>query len=190
MIHDPVNNVLTAREIIKWITTQCNGQGGFYSTHDTIVALQALATYEGHLRQGTLNVKAVVTASNFTHTINITDNNKLLEQYQPLPTTVSINMSGQGCAVLQTLVTLHPPLTTPEGQLSGVPASPLPLACQARQLPPASHTSDTTTTHASSAHLRAALQVQPAHTTALHTRTVTPSTDSSCSVYCFCDFVD
>ncbi|KAK3893858.1 hypothetical protein Pcinc_002350 [Petrolisthes cinctipes] len=75
-----------------------------YIHTDTIVALQALATYEGHLRQGTLNVKAVVTASNFTHTFNITDNNKLLEPYEPmptLPTTVSINMTGQGCAVLQ-----------------------------------------------------------------------------------------
>ncbi|KAK4324552.1 hypothetical protein Pmani_004827 [Petrolisthes manimaculis] len=116
MTHDAVNNVLTAGEIVKWITTQRNGQGGFYSTQDTIVALQALATYEGHLRQGTLNVKAVVTANNFTHTFNITDNNKLLEQYQPLPTlptTVSINMTGQGCAVLQAVLRYNIPQPEP-----------------------------------------------------------------------------
>ncbi|KAK4316125.1 hypothetical protein Pmani_012634 [Petrolisthes manimaculis] len=104
MTHDPKTNEEKARKIVKWITTQRNGQGGFYSTQDTVVALQALATYEGHLHQETLNVKAVVTANNFTHTFTITDNNKLLEQYQSLPTlptTVSINMTGQGCVVLQ-----------------------------------------------------------------------------------------
>ncbi|KAK4303545.1 hypothetical protein Pmani_024447 [Petrolisthes manimaculis] len=104
MTHDPKTNEEKARKIVKWITAQRNGQGGFYSTQDTVVALQALATYEGHLHQETLNVKAVVTANNFTHTFTITDNNKLLEQYQSLPTlptTVSINMTGQGCVVLQ-----------------------------------------------------------------------------------------
>ncbi|KAK4321505.1 hypothetical protein Pmani_007700 [Petrolisthes manimaculis] len=104
MTHHPITNEEKARKIVKWITAQRKGQGGFYSTQDTVVALQALATYEGHLHQETLNVKAVVTANNFTHTFTITDNNKLLEQYQSLPTlptTVSINMTGQGCVVLQ-----------------------------------------------------------------------------------------
>ncbi|KAK4303730.1 hypothetical protein Pmani_024278 [Petrolisthes manimaculis] len=104
MTHDPVNNEQKARKIVKWITAQRNGQGGFYSTQDTVVALQAMATYESHLHQGPLNVQAIVTADNFTHTFTITDNNKLLEQYQTLPTlptTVSLDMTGEGCAVLQ-----------------------------------------------------------------------------------------
>ncbi len=71
---------------------------------DTVVALQALATFEGHLHQGPLNVQATVTATNFSHVFTVTDNNKLLQQLKPLPampTTVSINMTGSGCAVLQ-----------------------------------------------------------------------------------------
>ncbi|KAK4320069.1 hypothetical protein Pmani_009057 [Petrolisthes manimaculis] len=116
MTHDPKTNEEKARKIVKWITTQRNGQGGFYSTQDTVVALQALATYEGHLHQETLNVKAVVTANNFTHTFTITDNNKLLEQYQSLPTlptTVSINMTGQGCVVLQAVQRYNIPQPEP-----------------------------------------------------------------------------
>lgn len=71
-----------------------------------MVALQAMATYEGHLRQGPLNVQVIVTADNFTHTFKITESNKLLQQLQTLPvmpTTVSINMTGEGCAVLQVM---------------------------------------------------------------------------------------
>lgn len=32
MTHDPVNMEPQARKIVKWITAQRNGQGGFYST--------------------------------------------------------------------------------------------------------------------------------------------------------------
>lgn len=32
MTHDPINMEPQARKIVKWITAQRNGQGGFYST--------------------------------------------------------------------------------------------------------------------------------------------------------------
>lgn len=74
---------------------------------DTVVALQALATYESHQHQGPLQVTATVTAEGLTHSFTVNDNNKLLQQLVPLPTlptNVTLGMEGEGCAVLQVTV--------------------------------------------------------------------------------------
>ena len=38
-------------QVVKWISSQRNGQGGFVSTQDTVVALQALASFEASQKQ-------------------------------------------------------------------------------------------------------------------------------------------
>lgn len=101
-----------ARKVVKWITGQRNGRGGFYSTQDTVMALQALASYETFLYQGPLHVEATVTATNLTHTFTVTDSNKLLQQLVTLPTfptNVTLGMEGQGCAVLQAVLRYNIP---------------------------------------------------------------------------------
>ncbi|XP_050717838.1 alpha-2-macroglobulin-like isoform X1 [Eriocheir sinensis] len=115
MTLDAEKNEPQARKIIKWITTQRNGQGGFYSTQDTIVALQALATYESYQHQGPLSLTATVTAEGLTHSFSINDNNKLLQQLvtlPTLPTNVTLDMQGEGCAVMQAVLRYNIP--TPE----------------------------------------------------------------------------
>nr|XP_045625235.1 murinoglobulin-2-like isoform X1 [Procambarus clarkii] len=101
-----------ANKVVKWITAQRNGQGGFHSTQDTVVALQALALYETHFYQGALKVVATVTATGLTHPFTVTDDNKLLQQLvklPTLPTPVSVTMDGQGCAVLQAVLRYNIP---------------------------------------------------------------------------------
>ncbi|XP_068249990.1 alpha-1-inhibitor 3-like [Palaemon carinicauda] len=101
-----------ARKVVKWISTQRNGRGGFYSTQDTVVALQALASYESSQYQGDLNVNAIVEANDFYHLFQVTESNKLLYQQvslPTLPTNVSLRMEGQGCAVLQTVLRYNDP---------------------------------------------------------------------------------
>nr|AEC50080.1 alpha-2-macroglobulin [Pacifastacus leniusculus] len=112
MTLDPKLYEQQARKVVKWITAERNGQGGFYSTQDTVVALQALALYETHLYQGPLSVVATVTATGLTHPFTVTDDNKLLQQLvkvPTLPTNVSITMDGQGCAVLQAVLRYNIP---------------------------------------------------------------------------------
>ncbi|XP_070001311.1 alpha-2-macroglobulin-like protein 1 [Penaeus vannamei] len=65
MMANPERYLLDARKIVKWITTKRNGYGGFYSTQDTIVALQALASYETNTYEGKLDVVATVTSFSF-----------------------------------------------------------------------------------------------------------------------------
>nr|XP_045622212.1 murinoglobulin-1-like [Procambarus clarkii] len=104
MTLDPEGHRQQALKVIKWITSQRNGQGGFYSTQDTVVALQALAVFETHSYQGALNVVATVTASSLSHAFTVTDDNKLLQQLvklPSLPTKVSFALDGQGCVVIQ-----------------------------------------------------------------------------------------
>ncbi|XP_064089811.1 alpha-1-inhibitor 3-like [Macrobrachium nipponense] len=112
MTTDPKAHELQARKVVKWITTQRSGRGGFYSTQDTVVALQALASYESTQYQGDLNVKALVEANDFSHSFSIIESNKLLHQETSLPilpTNVSFRMEGQGCAVLQTVLRYNDP---------------------------------------------------------------------------------
>ncbi|XP_064089812.1 alpha-1-inhibitor 3-like [Macrobrachium nipponense] len=112
MATDPKAYEQQARKVVKWITTQRNGRGGFYSTQDTVVALQALASYESTQFQGDLNVRAMVEANNFQHTFIVTESNKLLYQEASLPvlpTNVTFRMEGQGCALLQTVLRYNDP---------------------------------------------------------------------------------
>ncbi|XP_063849335.1 alpha-2-macroglobulin-like [Scylla paramamosain] len=105
-----------ARKVVKWITTQRNGQGGFYSTQDTVVAMQALTLFESHRYQGPLNVVASVKAEGLEHTFNVNDDNKLLQQLKTLPilpTQVSLTMTGDGCAVLQGVLRYNIPNPEP-----------------------------------------------------------------------------
>lgn len=63
-----------------------------------------MASYETHTFQGPLNVVATVTATDLSHSFTLTDQNKLLQQLvklPSLPTSVSVSMEGQGCAVMQ-----------------------------------------------------------------------------------------
>nr|AYV97196.1 alpha-2 macroglobulin [Portunus trituberculatus] len=105
-----------ARKVVKWITTQRNGQGGFYSTQDTVVAMQALTLFESHRYQGPLNVVASVSAEGLEHSFTVNDDNKLLQQLKTLPTLptqVNLTMTGEGCAVLQGVLRYNIPNPEP-----------------------------------------------------------------------------
>lgn len=87
-----------------------------FSTQDTVVALQALATFESYQHQGPLMVTASVTAEGLTHSFNVNDDNSLLQQLvslPTLPTNVTLSMEGEGCAILQVTTYLLDPQQRP-----------------------------------------------------------------------------
>ncbi|XP_076102752.1 alpha-2-macroglobulin-like isoform X5 [Mytilus galloprovincialis] len=98
-----------ARPMVMWLTKQRNPRGGFSSTQDTIVALQALARYATLVYQGGVNVSIEMTEQNKNHpdrttTFNIDDDNTLVlqsEKIKLLPSTVEAKVSGVGCAMVQ-----------------------------------------------------------------------------------------
>ncbi|KAK3608171.1 hypothetical protein CHS0354_034128 [Potamilus streckersoni] len=106
------NSLLTTKElipIVRWLTQQRNAYGGFSSTQDSMVALQALAEFAEHVYGDSLNVSVEVkdVSQTFKETFSITQQNNLILQKQVLPNPMSaleVKAMGTGCVVLQSLI--------------------------------------------------------------------------------------
>ncbi|EDK99674.1 mCG132196, isoform CRA_b [Mus musculus] len=92
---------------IMWLTKQQNSNGGFSSTQDTVLALDALSKYGAvtfSRRQKTTLVTIQSTGS-FSQKFHIENSNRLLLQQVPLPDIpgdYTISVSGEGCVYAQT----------------------------------------------------------------------------------------
>ncbi|NXA70340.1 OVOS protein, partial [Mohoua ochrocephala] len=92
--------------IVYWLIKQQNPYGGFSSSQDTVVALQALAQY-GYLTfsKTTLNTVAVHFMESPSKIFQVNDKNRFLLQQASLPTLpgrYSVEVNGTGCVYLQT----------------------------------------------------------------------------------------
>ncbi|XP_053092313.1 alpha-2-macroglobulin-like protein 1 [Pangasianodon hypophthalmus] len=91
--------------IVHWLSQQQNAFGGFASTQDTVVALQALAKYSfaTYSPAGTVTV-TITSPSGLITTFTITQSNRLLYQERQLkevPGDYNIKAEGQGCVYVQ-----------------------------------------------------------------------------------------
>uniref|UniRef100_M3YMW4 Alpha-2-macroglobulin n=1 Tax=Mustela putorius furo TaxID=9669 RepID=M3YMW4_MUSPF len=96
-----------ASQIVKWIMKQQNPNGGFSSTQDTVVALQALSKYGAATfsKREKASVVTVKSSETFSEEIQVHDANRLLLQEVGLPEIpgeYSTTVSGSGCVYLQT----------------------------------------------------------------------------------------
>uniref|UniRef100_A0A4W5JGR5 Uncharacterized protein n=1 Tax=Hucho hucho TaxID=62062 RepID=A0A4W5JGR5_9TELE len=94
-----------ASRIVRWLVRQQNAYGGFSSTQDTVVALQALALYSTMVfsREGASTV-TVQFPSGGQHLFEVNKNNKLLYQERALQDTegkYSVEVKGSACASVQ-----------------------------------------------------------------------------------------
>uniref|UniRef100_A0A3Q0T065 Alpha-macroglobulin-like TED domain-containing protein n=1 Tax=Amphilophus citrinellus TaxID=61819 RepID=A0A3Q0T065_AMPCI len=93
-----------ASGIIRWLTGQQNYYGGFSSTQDTVVALQALALYSTLVfsPEGSSTVTVQTPSSQLTFDVN--QDNKLLYQektMQDVSGKYSLEVKGTACASVQ-----------------------------------------------------------------------------------------
>ncbi|KFQ08881.1 Ovostatin, partial [Leptosomus discolor] len=92
--------------IVHWLVKQQNPYGGFSSSQDTVVALQALAQY-GYLTfsKNSHNTVKVNFMESPSKTFQVNDENRFLLQQASLPTipgNYSVEVNGTGCVYLQT----------------------------------------------------------------------------------------
>ncbi|NXH97501.1 OVOS protein, partial [Pachycephala philippinensis] len=92
--------------IVYWLIKQQNPYGGFSSSQDTVVALQALAQY-GYLTfsKESLNTVEVHSLESPSKIFQVDDKNRFLQQQASLPTipgNYSVEVNGTGCVYLQT----------------------------------------------------------------------------------------
>jgi CD109 antigen len=96
---------LEAIPIMKWLITQRSSTGGFYSTTDTVVGLQALAMIATELR--TENTNMVINLSyeqNRKKTFTITPQDALVRKHEKMEKDtrrISLQASGSGLAFFQ-----------------------------------------------------------------------------------------
>ncbi|KAL6103005.1 a2ml1 [Pungitius sinensis] len=93
-----------ATHIVRWLTTQQNYYGGFSSTQDTVVALQALALYSTLVFSPSGSSAVTVRSPSGQLTFDVNQKNRLLYQeklLQEMTGTFCLKVKGDACAVIQ-----------------------------------------------------------------------------------------
>ncbi|NXS94562.1 A2ML1 protein, partial [Jacana jacana] len=103
----------TASKIVRWLSKQQNPYGGFASTQDTVVALQALAKYATLTYSGNGDYTVTVTSPAGTaQDFSLHSSNRLVLQraaLQELPGTYGLRAHGQGCVLVQVTLRYNVP---------------------------------------------------------------------------------
>ncbi|XP_046546347.1 CD109 antigen-like isoform X2 [Haliotis rubra] len=109
-------------KVMKWIVRQRNPNGGFTSTQDTVIALEALSSFHTSLHKSTqqtspgiTNIAATVTAGVVTKHITMDNTNKDVLHELLLPgdsKTVSVSATGSGLGVIEVGVFYNVNVTT------------------------------------------------------------------------------
>jgi CD109 antigen len=93
-----------ALPIIKWLTAQRNAYGGYSSTQDTVMALQALGAYAEAAYSPEFDVAIRVKNGNAKHSLSVKPENAILFQKVKLGSfhvPVEVSASGQGAVFAQ-----------------------------------------------------------------------------------------
>ncbi|NWW11896.1 A2ML1 protein, partial [Oreocharis arfaki] len=107
------SDLTTASGIVAWLTRQQNAYGGFASTQDTVVALQALAKYAAltHSTQGDAEVR-VRSHGGFGKKFQVSDQNRLLVQEAALtevPGKFLVQAHGSCCVFTRMVLRYNTP---------------------------------------------------------------------------------
>jgi len=110
------NRLQDAVDSVKWLARQRNSQGGFVSTQDTVVALQALSLYAQSVSKDPTDIKMQVMEEGIEgssmETLELGEENQLLLQTRKvmgLPSQIQFSMGGSGCALVQTVLRYNIP---------------------------------------------------------------------------------
>ncbi|KAM7065304.1 alpha-2-macroglobulin-like protein 1 [Acridotheres tristis] len=104
-------------KLVRWLSSQRNAFGGFASTQDTVVSLQALAQYAALIPQDIRDVKVAVKGKGASPLeFHVHRNNKLVLHQASLLAdtgTYTVQATGRGCVYVQTTLyyNIPPPKT-------------------------------------------------------------------------------
>ncbi|XP_039359981.1 alpha-2-macroglobulin-like protein 1 [Mauremys reevesii] len=106
-------DMTTATQIVRWLSKQQNPWGGFESTQDTVVALQALAKYAAltYSASGAVSV-TVSSQAGARQQFHVDNANRLVLQraaLQEIPGQYTVRASGEGCVFVQLILRYNVP---------------------------------------------------------------------------------
>ncbi|XP_028616882.1 murinoglobulin-1-like isoform X2 [Grammomys surdaster] len=118
---------------IKWLTKQQNSRGGFSSTQDTVVALDALSKYGAATfsRSQKSSLVTIQPSGSFSQMFEVENSNRLLLQQVPLPDIpgdYTISVLGKGCVYAQTTLRYNMQLKKQEAPFA-LRVQTTPLTC-------------------------------------------------------------
>ncbi|NXA38260.1 A2ML1 protein, partial [Eudromia elegans] len=98
-------NETTMSKLVHWLSKQRNAFGGFASTQDTVVSLQALAQYAALIPHEIRDVKVMVKSEDASPLeFHVHRNNKFILHQAPLlavPGVYMVQVTGSGCVYVQ-----------------------------------------------------------------------------------------
>ena len=100
-------SLVEASRVSQWLSLQRNSHGGFGSTQDTVVGLQALAELAARIANNAHKMDVVLETSQYRHVFKVIDSNsKILQEIYdvPAPGEVKISANGTGQVLLSTEV--------------------------------------------------------------------------------------
>ncbi|XP_064610073.1 CD109 antigen-like [Liolophura sinensis] len=103
-------DLVAGLDILKWITSQRNAHGGFSSTQDTVVALQALSEFAEKIFSPTFDVTVKISDDVNKHNFRIQRENSLVFQTAQMNNVsdhVTVSATGSGMALVQVSVDYH-----------------------------------------------------------------------------------
>ena len=99
------SSLVTVLPTLRWLTSQRNERGGWYSTQDTVMALQTLTTFAKLTSSSGKGVQlsASIDSKEGTREVKVTKDNQLLLSKIAIsvPNRVRVTASGSGCLVVQ-----------------------------------------------------------------------------------------
>jgi len=112
-----VSGLKKSLPVIQWLASQANELGGYRSTQDTVMALQALSMYSQRAHNPRLDLSVELrvnptSTTNFLHTFVVNNWNAVVLQMRTLPSVpreVELVAKGNGSAVAKVAVTYHVP---------------------------------------------------------------------------------
>lgn len=97
-------NMVEALKAVRWMSKQRNAEGGFTSTQDTVLGLEALTKYAAAMSNDNTDLSVLVTGNEVDHLYRMhNDNRMVLTQIRlpVIPTIVEIFAEGEGCVLVQ-----------------------------------------------------------------------------------------
>ncbi|XP_062608191.1 CD109 antigen-like isoform X3 [Saccostrea cucullata] len=107
LVYAANNQFTNGLPVMKWITSQRNPHGGFGSTQDTVLALQALSEFAKMAYSSNFDIQMTVTTDTFSHQFSVNAKNALLLQSVELPSipsSVTVSATGHGMGLIEVSV--------------------------------------------------------------------------------------
>ncbi|XP_071088381.1 CD109 antigen-like isoform X2 [Haliotis cracherodii] len=107
LIFGEKNDFSSGLNIMKWLASQRNPHGGFSSTQDTVLALQALSEFAKMAYSNNFDIQVTVSSGSFRHQFSVNQNNPLVLQSVELPSipsSVNVQATGSGIALVEVAV--------------------------------------------------------------------------------------